>query len=125
MHTDGASTRVTDGVGVVSVNEMNSVDISCTSAGVPVPTISWRFNGQVATLNLTNSFMDHSVEVLNGGEFVLTEGYEVSTVHVVNARYPADDGVYVCTGSNSHGDSVMVSNAVITLRVLGLFKCGV
>lgn len=108
---------------MVSVSEEGSVDISCTSVGVPVPTVSWTFNNLAAPFDQTDSSTDLSVRILGGGNFELTQGSVVSTLHLVDAQYPADEGVYVCTGTNTHAGVTTTSSAMITVQVLGKEAC--
>ena len=100
----GANTSVSSGTDdVLTVIEGESVDISCTSTGAPVPTISWTFGDLMTSFRQTDS---------------PTPGSVVSTLHLVNTSYPAHDGVYVCTGSNV----LMSSSASITVLVLGMYN---
>lgn len=115
--SDAANTS--SGANVVSVSEEGSVDISCTSVGVPVPTVSWTFNNLAAPFDQTDSSTDLSVRILGGGNFELTQGSVVSRLHLVDAQYPADEGVYVCIGANTHAGVTTTSSAMITVQVLG------
>ena len=97
------------GVGLsefISVGEGESINISCTSAGVPVPSITWTFNGQLTNFSQTDTIIEN-------------QGYVVSTLHIVHARYELHDGVYQCAGSNYGGDPTK-SAANITVQVLGM-----
>ena len=104
---------MSNGADVVTVNNGGSVDISCTSLGVPVPTIAWTFNGMKTPYRQTDSSTQPVIR--RYGES--TPGRVVSTLHIVNPSYPANDGVYVCTGSIHAG--VQSSSALITLQILG------
>ena len=83
--------------------EGSSVDISCTSTGVPVPSIIWTVNNQQGTLR--------------EDIFQINQGVAFSSLVIVNVQYSADNNaIYTCTGSNTHGkDSVSR-----TLQVLGM-----
>ncbi len=50
-----------------------------------------------------------------GSDRVVTPGRVVSTLHIVNAQYPRNDGVYTCTGSNSQ----LNSTANVIVQVIG------
>ena len=120
FHADGANTSVSNGADVVSVHEGQGIDISCTSIGVPIPTISWTFNNLAAPFTQTNSPSDLSVMVLSGGLHRVTPGSVVSTLHIVNAQYPADEGAYVCSGYNAHAGVTTTSASVVSVQVLGM-----
>ena len=77
------------------VSEGGSVNISCTSIGSPVPTISWTLNNQITRFNKTDLSTEPSVAVTTPSNFAVTDGVAESTLQIVNAQYPADDGVYV------------------------------
>lgn len=104
-----------------SVYKEGSVNISCTSTGIPVPTITWLSPNQMVlqsdihTTYSANFDTDYTVSV--------TTGSVVSTLHIVNAQYPADAGEYECVGSNSHAGDTFNSSAMVTLRFLGRFLC--
>ena len=121
LYTVGPSTSVSSKADVVSVSEGGSVDISCTSTGVPVPTISWTLNNMATPFNRTDSFTDHSVFIQRAGSVAITAGRVVSTLHIVNPLYPADEGVYVCIGLNTHARVTSNSSDMIRVQVLGMF----
>ena len=116
---DDATTSVSSGDGVVSVSVGGNVDISCTSTGVPVPTITWTLNNQETNFSQTNISTETDIAIFGAGRIEVTPGNVVSTLHIVNAQYPADDGVYVCTGSNTHAGVTTNSSAMVTVQVLG------
>ena len=105
------------GASVVTVSEGGSVDISCTSTGVPAPTITWRLNNQTVPFNQTDVTTPTDVTVNNFMVDTITNGSVVSTLHIVNPQYPAHDGVYECIGDNSNKGSVPPGIANITLQV--------
>ena len=112
----------------MSVIEGGNVDISCTSTGVPVPTITWTLNNQGTNFSQTSISTDTDITILGGGNIEVTPGNLMSTLHIVNAQYPADDGVYVCTGSNTHAGVTTNSSAKVTVQVLGTLlnnKCAI
>ena len=93
------------------------MDISCTSTGVPVPTISWILNNQITPFNQTDISQDLELDI---DGTLLTEGNVVSTLHIERAQYPAHDGVYECTGINSHAGVPSTSTVMITVQVQGM-----
>ena len=95
------------------------MNISCTSIGSPVPTISWTLNNQMTRFNKTDLSTVPSVTIGTPPNFAVTDGRAESTLQIVNTQYPADDGVYVCTGSNTHDGDTTSTSAMITVRVLG------
>ena len=110
--TVDASTSVIGSPDTVIVIEGSNVDITCISVGVPLPTISWTFNGRATQFDRINRFTDFIVS----DDGTVTQGSIVSTLQIVDPQYPTDDGEYVCTGSNT--DEAM-SSIMVTLRVLG------
>ena len=100
-----------------SAYEGGNINISCTSTGVPIPNITWTFNNQLTSYLQSDIYTNYSVNY-NTVDYGLAvfPGSVVSTLHIVNAQYPADGGVYVCTGSNEDG---VTSSATITLKFLG------
>ena len=115
-----ASTTVNGGASVVTVSEGGSVNISCTSTGVPAPTITWRLNNQTVPFSQTDMTTPTDVKIdINFMVDTITDGSVVSTLHIVNAQYPAYDGVYECIGDNSNGGSAPPSIANITVQVQG------
>ena len=42
-----------------------------------------------------------------------------STLHIVNAQYPTQDGVYICTGTSTISGSARTDSDIITVLVLG------
>ena len=124
FNTEDAQTNVTDGDTAVSVRETASVNISCTSSGLPVPTITWTHHNTPVRFDQTDTSTDPVVEVLSAGEYALTQGHVVSTLHVADAHYPEDEGTYMCVGSNTHGDTTTTSSASISLLVFGTFTSG-
>ena len=117
-----ASTSVTGGNAMVVVGEGRSVNISCTSTGVPVPTISWTLHGQPAPFTQRDVSEDVVVTVQWSGSAhtpVVTPGRVTSSLPIERAKYPAHDGVYACTGTNSHAGVSSTSTVMITVQVQG------
>ena len=119
-----ANTSVSSGDGVVSVIEGGNVDISCISTGVPVPTITWTLNNQTISFTQTDTPTNYQVTVTGEDTSlvtVVTPGNVVSTLHIVNAQYPANTGEYVCTGSNTHAGITIDSPSTIIIGIQGNF----
>ena len=90
------------------IDEGDNLTISCTTIGIPAPTISWTFNGQV--LQTDHIIMKYQRRV-------------VATLQIVDAQFPEDDGVYVCTGSNTYGGITNSSSATVAVVVLEPGTC--
>ena len=116
------STIISGGASMVTVSEGGSVDISCISTGVPVPTITWRLNNQATPFNQTDMTTTADIRVnINFGVDTIINGSVVSTLHIVNAQYPGHDGVYECIGDNSNGGSAPPSIANISVQVQSMY----
>ena len=102
------------------VDEGSSVNISCNSSGVPTPTVSWEMNDQLLPLVPIEMAIAPqprlSVDIL----LDVMLGSILSTVEIVGARYPANDGVYICIGTNDE-QTMNVSIATVQVQVVG--KC--
>ena len=122
-----ASTTAISGP-IVTVLEGDSVDISCTSTGVPTPSITWSFNGTAAPFNQTDTVVDYRVTILAANDFTVDPGVITSELHIVSASYPDHDGEYTCVGVNSEDAVFTSSSAFITVQVQGITysqMCGV
>ncbi len=116
-----ANTAISDGfTSMVTVVEGKDVDISCTSTGVPVPTITWTLNNQTTPFNQTDVSTDFSVKIEKDNSNTLvpdiTSGNIVSILHIVNAQYPSHDGVYECIGDSDTGKTTSLT---VTVQVIG------
>ena len=87
------------------------MNISCTSTGIPVPTITWTLNNQQTT------FKDVETNAID----TATPGNVISTLYIVDAQYPTHDGMYTCTGNNTVNGLILTSNVSITVQVQGMF----
>ncbi len=96
----------------VMVFEGEDVDISCNFTGIPVPTsITWTLNNQITPFKQTDiSVVDFSIRLVRSVPLFIT-GELMSTLHIMNARYPFDVGVYECIGD-------MVTESII-VQVIG------
>ena len=108
---------------MVILSEGDSVNISCSSAGVPIPTITWTLRDQPTSFEQINVQTDIVILHLRNDNDDLvpdvTPGSLESTLQIVNAQYPAHDGVHQCTGSNSHAGQNFSQSVTITVQVQG------
>ncbi len=106
----------------VVISKGGSADISCTSVGAPVPSITWQLNNQTTSFQQTDTETPFEASLTRNVEnlmFYLIPGSIKSTLHIVNARYPDRDGVYTCIGTNSNDLTVPSSSVSITVQVNG------
>ena len=108
---------------MVVLSEGDNVNISCSSAGVPIPTITWTLQDQPTSFEQTDVQTDIVVLFVRdvNGDLVpdVTPGSVESTLQIENAQYPDYDGVYQCTGSNSHAGQNFSQSVTITVQVQG------
>lgn len=103
---------------VVSVEEGRSVNISCNSVGIPTPTIVWQMNNQTVPFRPTEDTME---PLDRGFESFLQDvmlGRINSTIVIDNARYPNNNGTYICNGTNE----VDSSYSSINVLVIGMYQ---
>ncbi len=111
-------------ISIVVVPEGGSADISCTSVGAHVPSITWEFNNQTTDFEQTDTetpFVAALTGTIGNRGFDITPGTIESSLHIVSATYPDHDGVYTCIGTNSDDLTVASSSAFITVQVNGEF----
>ena len=108
----------------VTVHEGDSITISCTSTGGPVPAITWTLNNQPTSFSQTDIITQPSTSAIRqqDGTFttIITPGNVISALHIVNPQYPAHDGEYICTGRISVGDTATTNSVNITVQVQGM-----
>ena len=105
-HAVAPNTTV-DGPTMVTINETETVNISCTSTGLPTPGIQWTVGGVATRFEQVNT----AVEAVGS-----TPGSVTSVLQIVSAL-PNDIGIYTCTGSNSV-DGVQVGNSSDSIVVM-------
>ena len=108
--------------GQLKVLEGRRINITCTATGVPTPTVFWTFNTTTTPpFNQIDAFTDFRAISVSSDQVDLILGRVVSTLLVVNPRYPAHQGVYTCLGRNSYAGTgnININLAVITLQVQG------
>ena len=106
----------------VTVQEGDSVNVTCVSSGNPTPTILWYLGGSLAPFPKTDAVQHLSAEVAvmyPNGFSRFTDGSITSVLQIINATYPAHDGEYMCVGLNSHRERNNTSTATITVQVQG------
>ena len=102
----------------VSVEEGRSVNISCNSTGIPTPTIVWQMNNQPVPFRPIEDVME---PLDRGFESFLQDimlGSINSTIEIVNATYPDNNGTYICSGTNE----VTSSNSSVNVLVIGMYQ---
>ena len=110
----------------VALSEGNNANITCSSSGEPYPTISWTLRDQSTRFDQTDITTERLIlRVRNAQDELVpefTSGSTLSTLHIVNAQYPADNGVYQCTGLNYHGGENFTHTEEIIVQVQGKLK---
>ena len=104
------------------IAEGDNGTISCRSVGAPVPSITWEFNNQTTGFEQTDTVTQIQASITGTAPnraVDLTPGNIVSTHHIVSARYPDNDGVYTCIGTNGDDLFVASSSALVTVQVNG------
>ena len=117
---DANTTALSDSVVIIA--EGDNGTISCRSVGAPVPSITWEFNNQTTGFEQTDIVTPYQAALIGeaGNRVVdLTPGNIVSTLHIVSARYPDHDGVYICIGTNVDDQTVTSSSALLSVQVHG------
>lgn len=110
---DDANTSVSSGADAVHIDEGESVNISCISTGIPVPTITWTFSNQTTPFTQMDIYTDINVTVTGASTVAVTQGNVVSILHIVNLQYPSNTGDYVCSGSNNMAGTTSSSAIII------------
>ena len=112
---------ISQGSTIATVLEGESVDISCTSSGNPIPTISWELRGSPASFPQKDAVTNFHADVPKFGEFNFTAGSITSVLTITGANYPEHEGTYKCIGRNSHREVESNVYSNITVHVLGTF----
>ena len=119
---DAVNANTTSNSGtMVTVLEGNSVIISCTSFGAPVPSLTWFFGGVEAPFTPMETITSETFMLVRSdpndanSPFVPDALSNIaSSLEIVNAQYPANNGTYTCSGTNG-----IVSTATIDVQVIG------
>jgi hypothetical protein len=104
----------------VSLRQGESLTLSCSSTGVPLPTISWSVNGQIVNFDRIDQSTEPSLFIHTPRYTSATLGIVNSTIRIEDIQYLADDGVYLCTGSIVHAGGEDTSSASLIVDVLGM-----
>ena len=100
----------------VTVVEGDDVDISCFASANPLPSdIVWSFDGNPPPFEQNDITEEKTAYISSNGTFYFTEGNKTSTLHIMSAEYPTNDGMYTCSSSN---DTTTVDDT-ITVEVQG------
>ena len=122
LHAVDANTTANNRSAVVIVLEGSSLILSCTSTGAPVPSIEWEFNNQSLAIIPSESVIESNAEHVRNasGSLVpdVTIGRITSSIEIVAARYPHDQGNYICIGSNDN-EMLVTSEDTIVVQVVG------
>ena len=116
-YPDPPSTTLHKTTTTVTVREGDSVNISCASAGNPIPAVSWELDGFPAPFPQKDSVTQYQVENQQLG---FIQGNVSSVLMVSKATYPEHNGPYTCFGSNSHNGRTRTNSVTITVDVLGM-----
>ena len=105
----------------VTIMEGESVNISCTSVGNPLPSFRWQIQASDAPFEqmteMTN--LDRTGGTSDMPDFSFTPGSTTSTLLIINAVYPDHSGVYQCTAFSSHNGVESTNSDTITVNVQG------
>ena len=112
----------------VTVQEGDSLNISCFSYGNPIPTISWYLGDSLAPFSQSDTVENVQAEIVGSNPNIMldfTIGNITSVLQITNAVYPAHDGEYTCVGLNSNRAGDNTNNVTITVQVqgMGLVAC--
>jgi hypothetical protein len=123
-HAVDANTTITNGSDI-SVREGHSFTISCISTGIPTPSVSWILNRQPVPFQSKDIIVEEGITLVrsdpnepNSPFIPQSLSTITSNLLVINAQYPDQEGVYVCTGSNDKS-MINISSAMINIQVVG------
>jgi len=93
--------------------EGNSTDleISCTSSGNPIPTISWELDGYPAPFPWSNTVTRYPPSVPNFGEFSFTAGSVTSELKITGVN-TSHEGEIEMTGTKVHAKELATGRAL-------------
>ena len=100
----------------ITVVEGDDVNISCIASANPLPPdIVWTFDGISTSFTQSDTIENMVAYIPSEGKFAFSEGNITSTLHILAAEYPTNNGVYTC--SSSTGTTTL--NDTITVHVQG------
>lgn len=106
---------------IMSVIEKRRTDISCTSSGIPIPTISWTINNMPTRFEQTDTSTDFRATAYSVQDVRITPASTVSRLHIDNP-YPTDEGIYVCIGTSYFEGLAFTSINFTIVVVYGTLK---
>ena len=111
------------GLRQVIMREGESVDLVCSSTGVPAPFIYWQLRDRFTGFTRSDNRRPHTVEIfnsVNGLQTNVTPGIIESTLLVSGVQYPRHDGEYECIGLNYYSGQVHKHTISIRVHVYGM-----
>ena len=85
--------------------------------------IVWYFGGNPTLFEQTDTTENRTTYNPTNGTFSFTEGNKTSTLHIMTAEYPTNNGVYTCSSSNDTGTVDDTITVVVQGWTLFLFLC--
>ena len=89
---------------------------------MPTPTISWEMSNQSVALSPTEMLIDPQPRLSQDILLDVMLGSILSTIQIIDAQYPANNGVYMCVGTN---DDQMMNFSIASVQVQVVGKCEV
>ena len=115
LYIVAANTSRTNGAPTMDILEDQSYNLVCNCLGIPTPSINWLFNNHITRFTSTEVSLGHTAASTVSRKFNVDTGNVTSTLHLISVRYPDDQGVYTCRGSNIAGSSIIT----FAIRVIG------
>ena len=104
-----ASPIITTELSNYNISHQNAVGLTCTSIGVPLPTIQWwkqtEFDGLVLLNSSSHIILNHTIS---------GTGEVTSNIYILQSKV-SDSGNYTCVAQNDVG----VASSTAVLDVLG------
>ena len=102
----------------IEVMEGGSVNITCTSTGIPTPTIEWELvSGSLPFTPVDAALVDPMIAQVS--PLMFNEGSLTSVLPITNAVFPDHQGTYRCTGANTRDRAASSNNDTVQVTVLG------
>ena len=105
----------------ITVVEGGSVDITCTSTGILTPTIAWELvdTDPLPFMPVDGTPVDPVITQVS--PLMYTDGSLTLVLSITNAVFPTHEGMYRCTGTNSHNGVSATGVATVQVIVQGKF----